>query len=156
MHCLLRTARVGTQRPVSLISRVYKTMELVLYTLWIFWIIGGRTLQSNDKCGFRSHRSYLHHLVKALVSELVQAYDTICQCCILRSFRWYNIDSGYHCSRSLGSVVNIATAYGLDGGGFGVRVPVGSRIFSSPTRPDRLCGPPNLLSNGYRGLFPRE
>jgi hypothetical protein len=32
-----------------------------------------------------------------------------------------------------------------------VRVPVGSRIFTSPCRPDRLWGPPNLLSNGYRG-----
>jgi hypothetical protein len=31
------------------------------------------------------------------------------------------------------------------------RVPVGSRIFSSPRRPERLWGPPSLLSNGYRG-----
>jgi hypothetical protein len=37
----------------------------------------------------------------------------------------------------------------------GVRVPVGSRILSSPLRPNRLWGPPNLLSNGYRRLFPR-
>jgi hypothetical protein len=36
------------------------------------------------------------------------------------------------------SVVGIATSYGLDGRGIGVRVPVGSRIFSSPNRPDRL------------------
>jgi hypothetical protein len=35
-----------------------------------------------------------------------------------------------------------------------VRVPVGSRIFTSPFRPDRLSGPPNLLYNGYQELFP--
>jgi hypothetical protein len=31
----------------------------------------------------------------------------------------------------------------------------GKRLFSSPQRPDSPWGPRNLLSNGYRGLFPR-
>jgi hypothetical protein len=52
------------------------------------------------------------------------------------------------------SAVGIATGYGLDDGGVGVRVPIGLRIFTSPSRPDRLWGPPNLLFKGYRELFP--
>jgi hypothetical protein len=51
--------------------------------------------------------------------------------------------------------VGIATDYGLDDGGVGVRVPVGLRFFSSLRRSDRFWGPPSLLSNGYQGLFPR-
>jgi hypothetical protein len=47
--------------------------------------------------------------------------------------------------------VGIATGYGLNNG---VRLPVGSRIFSFPRRKDRLWGPSSLLSNGYQGPFP--
>jgi hypothetical protein len=44
--------------------------------------------------------------------------------------------------------VGIAPDYGLDDGGVGVRVPVGSNIFSS-RRADRFCGSPTLISNAY-------
>jgi hypothetical protein len=53
------------------------------------------------------------------------------------------------------SSVGIATGYGLEDQGVGVRDPVGVRIFTSPSGPDRLWGPLHLLSNGYLGLFPR-
>jgi hypothetical protein len=55
--------------------------------------------------------------------------------------------------RSRDSVVGIATGYVLDGWGVGIRVPVGSRIFSFPSRPDWFWDPPNFISNGYRGSF---
>jgi hypothetical protein len=42
--------------------------------------------------------------------------------------------------RNRESAVGIATGSGLDDRGPEVRVPVGSRIFSSPRRPDRLWG----------------
>jgi hypothetical protein len=53
------------------------------------------------------------------------------------------------------SSVGTATGCGLDDREVRVGVPVGSRILSSPRCPDRLWGPPSLLSNGYRGLLPQ-
>jgi hypothetical protein len=52
--------------------------------------------------------------------------------------------------RTRDTAVGIATGYELHDRGVGVRVPVGSRIFSIPQRPDRFWGSPSLLSNGYR------
>jgi hypothetical protein len=48
------------------------------------------------------------------------------------------------------SVVGITTGYELDDLGVGVPSPDKVKNFS-PHHPDRLLGPPNLLSNGYRG-----
>jgi hypothetical protein len=50
--------------------------------------------------------------------------------------------------------VGIATGYGLDDGGVGVRVPVGSRIFSSPRRTDRSGAHPASYPVGTGGSFP--
>jgi hypothetical protein len=53
------------------------------------------------------------------------------------------------------SAVGIAIGCGLEDREVGVRVPVRLRIFSSPRRPERLWGPPSLISLGYRRLFSR-
>jgi hypothetical protein len=42
--------------------------------------------------------------------------------------------------------------YGLDGP---ISISDSARYFCCPQRPDRLCGPPSVLSTGYRGHFPR-
>jgi hypothetical protein len=57
------------------------------------------------------------------------------------------------CSRD--SAVDIATGYMVGDRGVGVRVPVGSRIFSSVRRPDRLWGPPGSypMRTGGGGAF---
>jgi hypothetical protein len=61
----------------------------------------------------------------------------------------------YPSFRSWDNIVCVATSYRLDNQGVGVRAPVGIRIISSPRCPDRLWGPPNLVSNGYQRLIPR-
>jgi hypothetical protein len=63
--------------------------------------------------------------------ECVAAYQLMINVAI-------NIVTCTSIARSRDSVVGIATSYGLDDRGVGVRVPVESIIFSSPDRPDRL------------------
>jgi hypothetical protein len=58
-------------------------------------------------------------------------------------------------SRSRDSVVGIATGYGLDDRGVGVRVPVGSRIFSTSSRPT-LGSTQTSYSMGTGGFSPAD
>jgi hypothetical protein len=59
---------------------------------------------------------------------------------LLGVYSTFYVLTSYNMETSRDTVVGIATGYGLDDRGVGVRVPVGSRIFSSPRRPDRLWG----------------
>jgi hypothetical protein len=56
--------------------------------------------------------------------------------------------------RSRDSAFGIATSYGLDDRGVGVRFPLGSRIFSSPRLSDGLWAHPASYQMGGGGSFP--
>jgi hypothetical protein len=51
------------------------------------------------------------------------------------------------------NAVCIETSYGLDDRGFGVRIPVRYRIFSSPRLPERLWAHPASNAMGSGGFF---
>jgi hypothetical protein len=69
--------------------------------------------------------------------ELSVRYTT---CSVNASFGIFHMPS-ILLFKSRDSAVGIATGYGLDGRGVGVRVPVRSRMFCSPCPPDRLWEP---------------
>ena len=79
----------------------------------------------------------------------VMYYGSIPKTRILMCFPVYPANCAKH--RGPGSVVGIATGYGLDGPGIESRWRGGSEIFR--TCPDRPWGTPSLLYNEYR-VFP--
>jgi hypothetical protein len=69
---------------------------------------------------------------------------------------WIALAIAFSKTQTLCLAVGTTTGYGQDDCTVGVRFPGGSRILSSPNRPDELWGSPNLLSNEFWELFPRE
>jgi hypothetical protein len=86
----------------------------------------------------------------------------LCSIQINRLLRYFNnaastenvIRLRYYYVRPCWSAVGIATGYGLDDRGVGVRVPIGLRMFTSPRRSDRLWGLPSLSNGATSDYFP--
>jgi hypothetical protein len=104
-----------------------------------------QSLHTYAEIVFKITVTLLHFLSKSLFTDS----PTIRRHLRLISATERTVSLTYIYFGSRDSAVGIATGYGLDDRGGGVRILVGSRIFSSP-RPDRIWGPPSLLSNGYR------
>jgi hypothetical protein len=58
------------------------------------------------------------------------------------------------CLRDHGKSRDSSAGIALDYRGSRVRFPAEAGNLSLPPRPERLWGPPSLLSNGYKGFFP--
>jgi hypothetical protein len=103
-----------------------------------------------------SHLSSIYNNAAYTVSKELYPY-LVCMwpyTCIYKEA--YSLWMFLYLKRSRCSSVGIATGYGLDGRGVGVRVPVGSRTFSSPRCPDRLWAHPTSYPMGTGGSFPGD
>jgi hypothetical protein len=110
----------------------------VLYTYILIVLRYGLIFSTRD-----SYRIEIQRFFRYLTKLQVSLYKIHIKFIILREHLLRVL-----LNQSWDSSVGIATDYGLNDRGFGVRVLVGSRIFPSPHCPDRLWGPPNPLSNG--------
>jgi hypothetical protein len=118
-------------------------LDLKLTKLTPTGILGYDALQFGERPTFRRNHTALNPQDRTLHSHRRENLKLNWN--IIFTFRIYSLFGA-----------GIATGYGLDDRGVGDRVPVEARSLSSPRRADRIWGLPSLLSNGYRGIFPRE
>jgi hypothetical protein len=114
----------------SLRSRILPTLHLFIWEKWS-WIMRGLRNASLAR-----NATALYNYVSPVDTRGLVHIHVV--------FKWNKVE---WCGP--GSSVSIATGYGLDGPGIESRC--GGEIFH--TCPDRPCGPPSLLYNGYR-VFP--
>jgi hypothetical protein len=130
-------------------TRSHASLLLQLWAGHVLWNFRGQNNISKSDCLCTLSRFTLHR-ESPLYSDRpsFKSVFNICSVSATLCLATYFV-------QSRDSVVGIATGYGLEDRGVGVRVPVGWRIFSSTRLSDVFWGPPSLLSNGYRGFFPR-
>jgi hypothetical protein len=147
VQVLLRK-RIGRKIIVTEERRKHNTRTDIVYLAFVLlgiqspsWIADSRLasleipgLSCNPQVHYRFHNS---PLIVPILSQTNPIYIPI----PLRSIL---ISTSYQRCSSVG----IATGYWLDDRGVGVRVPVGSRIYSSPCRPDRLWATSYSVSTG--------
>jgi hypothetical protein len=93
-----------------------------------------------------------------VVKELGVNSENAQPCCQVEYPMTHALRCGIKPWKSIGIFPNIGCIdlreRGATGWTAGVWIPAGARFFSSPQCPERLWGPPSLLSNGYRWRFP--
>jgi hypothetical protein len=143
----------------------FEVLTAVVMKSSIFWHI---TSCSSLKVNRHFGGTYYLHLQGQRISQEISTNETLFVTCFMlvsclaysstlkmevicsseTSVDFQRITWRYIPEESRNSAVRIVS---LEGRVVGVRVPLRSRIFSSPRRPDQFWGPPSLLSKGYRG-----
>jgi hypothetical protein len=128
--------------------------RLIRLYVYVIWVADSNELLhifSSVCCSWTIQLRNFCLLVYSLRHVKVRIYKTIILPVVLYGWGTWSLTlrKGHRLTVGAG----IANGYGLYNRRVRVWVPVGSIIFSSPRHPDRLWGPPSLLSSGYRGSF---
>jgi hypothetical protein len=147
LHCMV-CCIAAVARIVTFVYFFVTTREFCSITLQYPWYLY-HTLSRVCTHTYIEPHSASHPCILGWITwQMVRIVSCSLISLIFRSQR--DIFFQYQSMASRDSVVGLATGYRLDDREVGARVPVGSRIFSSPCLPGRLWGPHSFLYNGYR------